>query len=112
MELGPLQTKWLDALESGEYEQTFKGALQDGDGYCCLGVANAVCELKESNEFSLETTYDKLGLHDEVGTFVTVPATKFDYSYLTGMNDVGRFSFEKIAGFIRANPEKVFTRSV
>lgn len=29
--------KWVQALRSGEYNQT-KGALQDVDGYCCLGV--------------------------------------------------------------------------
>jgi hypothetical protein len=29
---------WLDALESGEYEQTTV-ALRDMNGFCCLGVA-------------------------------------------------------------------------
>lgn len=28
---------WVDALKSGEYEQTV-GILKDEDGYCCLGV--------------------------------------------------------------------------
>jgi len=28
------QEKWLQALESGEYEQGV-GALFDGEGYCC-----------------------------------------------------------------------------
>jgi len=31
-------TKWVDALKSGEYEQTV-GALRNEWGYCCLGVA-------------------------------------------------------------------------
>lgn len=29
--------KWVEALLSGEYKQG-KKRLQDGDGYCCLGV--------------------------------------------------------------------------
>ncbi len=35
--------KVLLALRSGEYKQT-KEALQDGGGYCCLGVMCAVFE--------------------------------------------------------------------
>lgn len=31
-------TKWLKALRSDKYSQT-TGTLQDGKGYCCLGVA-------------------------------------------------------------------------
>lgn len=34
--------KWCEALESGEYEQTKDCLHENGDGYCCLGVA---CEL-------------------------------------------------------------------
>lgn len=30
--------KWIEALRSGKYKQT-TGKLQDGVGYCCLGVA-------------------------------------------------------------------------
>jgi len=30
--------KWVEALESGEFEQT-QVSLKDEDGYCCLGVA-------------------------------------------------------------------------
>lgn len=33
--------KWIAALRSGEYEQT-RGALNDENGFCCLGVA---CDL-------------------------------------------------------------------
>lgn len=33
--------QWVSALRSGKYKQT-KGALQNQDGYCCLGVA---CDL-------------------------------------------------------------------
>lgn len=33
--------KWIDALRSGDYQQT-KEVLHDSKGYCCLGVA---CEI-------------------------------------------------------------------
>lgn len=36
-----IRTRWADALRSGDYEQT-KGSLNDGKGYCCLGV---LCDL-------------------------------------------------------------------
>ena len=35
---------WVDALRSGEYEQT-RGTLQDQFGYCCLGVYAKVNQL-------------------------------------------------------------------
>lgn len=35
------KAKWLEALRGGEYEQCLH-ALQEGDGYCCLGVAAVV----------------------------------------------------------------------
>ncbi len=41
-EFGPIQTKWLEALESGNYKQG-QGVLRSStDEYCCLGV---LCEL-------------------------------------------------------------------
>ena len=39
--IGERQEKWLQALESGKYEQTTM-QLCDAGKYCCLGVA---CEL-------------------------------------------------------------------
>lgn len=37
-----LMTDWLDALRSGEYEQTTHFIRRDS-GYCCMGVADEVC---------------------------------------------------------------------
>lgn len=34
--------KWLDALRSGKYAQA-KNQLYDGNGFCCLGIADKVC---------------------------------------------------------------------
>jgi hypothetical protein len=36
-----IKSRWIEALRSGEYEQT-KSNLSDGLGYCCLGV---LCEI-------------------------------------------------------------------
>jgi hypothetical protein len=42
-----IKQKWVDALRSGEYQQTQK-RLRTEDGFCCLGV---LCDLygKENN---------------------------------------------------------------
>jgi hypothetical protein len=42
-----IKQKWLNALRSGEYQQT-KGFLRKEDGFCCLGI---LCDLygKENN---------------------------------------------------------------
>ena len=42
-----IKQKWVDALRSGEYQQT-KGRLRKEDKFCCLGV---LCDLygKENN---------------------------------------------------------------
>lgn len=37
------QQAWVDALRSGQYKQTTM-TLQDGDAFCCLGVACKVAE--------------------------------------------------------------------
>jgi hypothetical protein len=41
---------WVEALESGQYQQE-RSALRQGDGYCCLGVA---CEVAIANGLPLE----------------------------------------------------------
>lgn len=40
-QLGPLQLEWLEALESGKFEQG-QTCLKKDNKFCCLGVA---CEL-------------------------------------------------------------------
>ena len=39
----PRVKKWIAALRSGDYPQTFK-RLRDKQGFCCLGVA---CDLND-----------------------------------------------------------------
>jgi hypothetical protein len=113
-QLGPLQTKWLEALESGEYKQQTDNVLRNLSGFCCLGVANEVCELGESDRGYLIHTYSYIGLRDEEGTFelpVEDRSTYIGRRSLTTMNDSGMFTFKEIAKYIRENPENVFVES-
>ena len=115
-----LQEKWLQALESGEYEQT-QDELCQGGKYCCLGVATHVFNpdhqaLKDNGWFrtarSVEATKtappdvrEALKLRDEHGSF----SEDFDHlASLVAMNDCSEFTFKDIAEFIRENPENVF----
>lgn len=76
MKLGPNQQKWIDALKSGDYKQT-KSALQNKDGYCCLGLACIMvsecnfCQRKGylfGQDLSSQPDADgKLGLRGSVG---------------------------------------------
>jgi hypothetical protein len=112
--LGPKQKKWLKALKSGEYKQC-KATLCNGNGgYCCLGVANEVLSLGESETEILNNTYEDLGLHSAYGDIddgYKFPRGKKTYFELTDMNDNG-ITHAKIAEFIEQNPEKVFTKSI
>lgn len=115
-ELGPLQQKWIIALKSEEYKQG--GGLlyrASNDSYCCLGVANKSCDLKETNPYALMCTWDKLGLRDASGSFKY--SVNFNdgnkFETLIGMNDaVFKKSFKEIADFIERNPELIFTKSI
>jgi hypothetical protein len=48
------QLKWVEALESDEFQQS-TGSLANGDGYCCLGVA---CEIAMRNGVEVDKTSD------------------------------------------------------
>lgn len=81
----------LEALESGEYPRA-SGALFDGWGYCCLGVADRVC-------FNAVFTYDEperqylddKNNHEYLDTFrarelgLDKRLTEDENGYLTGM---------------------------
>lgn len=58
--------KWLEALRSGEYEQT-TGALRSTNGYCCLGV---LCEVAVKNGVIPEAVPDE----------INVPETTYYYA--------------------------------
>jgi hypothetical protein len=118
MKLGPTQQKWVDALRSGGYKQT-DGCLINYDehgnaSYCCLGVADNLFKLTpDSNENLYGSNYNEiLGLRTENGGFShLIPVDEYGYTELTQMNDDG-VPFSKIADFIEANVEAIFTHSV
>jgi hypothetical protein len=117
--IGPQQTKFLEALESGLYLQG-KGelhVLQESGimGHCCLGVADIVCDLKETEQTTLHNTYEKLGLYSRsgdpsYGRESIKPSRK--YYMLTEYND-GAFGLparthKEIAALIRKDPSIYF----
>lgn len=84
--------KWVDALRSGKFKQG-RGALRSPDGsFCCLGVADEVCKLKDPSSYLLRSTGAKLGLNQEL------------QHQLYTMNDVDRVSFCEIAKAIETLP--------
>lgn len=118
MKLTDNQEKWLQALESGEYEQGIEELHSIDDKFCCLGVA---CDLfmPETRKVHGDGTcysysYCTLGAPVELkeilgisGSYGVIDGGWKGRSTLASMNDKG-WSFLKIARFIRANPEKVF----
>lgn len=116
--------KWVDALESGEFEQC-QYSLKKGDSYCCLGVA---CEIYrretgkgkwEKDEFILNSNpieffidnlplavRDWLGLSGRIGTY-ELDGDKSPERCLSEDNDTGA-SFIAIAKTIRSNPRGLF----
>lgn len=113
--IGPNQERWLQALESGTYQQGMGWLLKDGK-HCCLGVAcELFCESKtlvrDHYQFNgkcataPESVVDAIALRDDLGNFVTADG---DGDALVSMNE-RPVSFAGIAAFCRANPEAVFT---
>lgn len=106
--------KWIQALESGEYQQT-RGVLHDGVGYCCLGVA---CKV-----LGYEPAVDEFGDHRyyfgesfthlpevaaaRLGLVTLSPAAQTSDGgrvWLANLNDDG-VSFTKIAALLRQQPD-------
>ncbi len=126
--LGPLQTLWVEALESGKYLQSDQGLLKTlGGKYCCLGVAREVIPDCYSNSHYFLDQYEVLKLFSRGGKLMK-PVHKggCEFDDLTDMND-GKtpvdekgnptgpkvsFTFAEIAAYIRANPENVFAGAV
>lgn len=79
---------WIEALRSGRYKQC-SGVLVGCNGYCCLGVYNAIHN--ENNNYTATT--ELLGSKD-VNTFID-------------LNDDMQLPFPKIADYIEQNYELV-----
>ena len=94
---------WIEALRSGEYEQT-RDILRDEKGYCCFGVAaNLLCP------FGWERTpygWQWIAACNQE-TLGSITTEKFGVSYrqrvsLKNMNDDG-ITFDQIADWIELN---------
>lgn len=105
------QKKWIAALRSGDYEQTAE-ALQDENGYCCLGVG---CKVASRNGIEVGSIWgvgtledypevlDWLGLYDYEGD-----AKNCQFKSLAELNDLRSYTFEMIADHLEAHPEQYF----
>jgi hypothetical protein len=116
--LGPNQERWLQALESGKYQQC-ESCLECDKHFCCLGVGCQVFFPEDRTETAVATSamgkwfgetevapqclIDTIGLHDSNGLSLVLG----DKS-LTELNDSGN-TFPEIAAIVRANPEHYFT---
>lgn len=127
MELGPLQTEWLERLESGNYVQgkTYLCRVRgDEKQYCCLGVLcqmlseKALIEVPEwsntvlvwegcSNADVPDKGVALMGLYGSTGD----PKVWEGNLSLANMNDRG-LTFKDIAKEIRTRPELYFQKSV
>ena len=122
------QEKWLTDLETTSAEQCTEGLANGSGGNCCLGryyesrganyVQDAVTEICSYNGNSAalgKLALRELRLHSRFGKILienVSPEWRRElkaYGHLTELNDNLRWSFKKIAQFIRANPEAVFT---
>ncbi len=126
-QFGPIQTKWLEALESGNYKQG-RGCLNGPNGFCCLGVLCEVMGLEHEPIAGVDgpmAHYKYEGSHS--GGYVplaAVPATGLNgsagsfkqavlhgglaWDCLTSLNDTVGLSFPEIAAYIRHDPHNVF----
>lgn len=126
-ELGPNQLKWIEALESGKYEQGSMYLNKDNK-FCCLGIA---CELFDAEKGELRPDGAQLyGSHGKAGlppnNVVIALALNDDegnpagnsYISLVKLNDgnpgndrdepLPQHSFKEIAAIVRANPGDFF----
>jgi hypothetical protein len=109
-----IKQKWIDALKSGEYQQT-NSYLHTEQGYCCLGV---LCDIyaKEYDDTAQWGPYDdhynilgeSLVLPPEVTEWAGLDDTDVCYYnegkrvYLAALND-GGMNFNQIAQVIKEN---------
>ena len=116
-EFGPNQKTWLRWLKTTKRKQT-AGALYDGKGYCCLGIACVAMGLQPVESDTGEYYFDgadmalspkmtkALGLRTSSGD----PNTETLWS-LENLNDVKEYSFKKIAKVLENNPREYFKKS-
>jgi hypothetical protein len=106
-----LKAKWVEALRSGDYQQT-TGTLRDGDSFCCLGV---LCDISGAGRWEpVERASARPHLHQYVigenynqqylPAALKAPNGLSDniVDPLMDMNDSGN-TFKQIADYIEKN---------
>lgn len=88
-----VKAKWIDALRSGEYQQGDE-ALQNDDGFCCLGV---LCDL-----YSKEKGLDWKVIDPE-----DAPSPTHNRFYFDGESEFLPLSVQEWAELQSNNPEVV-----
>jgi hypothetical protein len=96
-----LKKKWIDALRSGEYPQA-RGALTDGEGFCCLGVLCKISGVMIEGNNCLEDgeivgylpVHKLTGLHSDLYEV---------WERNDGMGSNAPHSFQEMADYIEAN---------
>ena len=94
-----LWDKWVNALESGEWDQ-IEGRLNREGGYCCLGV------LARCDGYSREILANKAslcGLAFRTGDHVVGGLTVHEENELASRNDSMNWTFPQIAQWIRTH---------
>jgi hypothetical protein len=97
---------WIKALRSGAFKQAEGALLVDGEGFCCLGVAEYLAgfsfdrRLVYRSELSLGVR-DLLGLRDVAGQFRhSEEFRELMCDGLVDVNDEARIDFLGIADFL------------
>lgn len=94
--------KWLESLRSGEYKQgTDIMYSKYSDGYCCLGVAGAICGASKEQ---MDRGYFDKDTDDDIPVEYPDLLLNADLrSTLICMNDTDQKSFSEIADWIEEN---------
>lgn len=111
----PLLDAWLEALRSGKYKQTTKGALQDKTGYCCLGVlehvADGIVEIAEPLPTNMWLQAHNVVFKDEHGNSGLQGTLRSPYlhggganNFASSLNDAG-VPFPSLANAIERNAQ-------
>lgn len=106
--IGPHQWQWIDALESGQYQQD-KLQLQTSRGFCCLGVGAEIsgCSYVPLSPVAPESVVDWLGLFTCIGG-----AKGLKLRPLAHLNDLKKWTFSQIAAHLRKFPYLYFSKAV
>lgn len=113
--LNKAQEKWLQALESGKYEQGEGSLCQFDQHYCCLGVACEVLGAKVTSEkgatrkeYEGELSVAPASVKRALRLYSNTGNNQSGHDSLVLKNDSENLTFQEIAKMIRDNPEEWF----